>query len=395
MADSGPDAAQRAEAAFRHWYGRAPDQVWSAPGRVNLVGEHTDYNDGLVLPFALAQRTAVAATPRADGVLNLRSLGSDDRIHPATTLHLERLTPDSTSGWSAYPAAVAWALRQAGLPVGGVDLVVASDVPSGAGLASSHALECAIALALTGLVGLAVDRCELARLVQRAENDFVGAPTGLLDQSAALRCTAGHALLFDIRTMHVEQIPLDLAGGDAVLLVVDSRVHHSHRSSGYAQRRAGCERAARLLRLPALRDLPVDAAASATDDAVAALPAELRGLVRHVVTENARVTRTAALLRRGALRQVGAVLSASHASLREDYRVSCPELDTAVEATEAAGAWGARMTGGGFGGSVIALVPAAMAPDVAAAVRDAFARRGFSAPRIFEAAPSAAAGQDR
>ncbi|MBW4722237.1 galactokinase [Saccharothrix sp. SC076] len=381
--------ARRAATAFAELHGSAPRGVWSAPGRVNLIGEHTDYNDGFVLPFALPQRTAVAAAPRTDGVLSVATLGEDGALRRADPVAIADLEPGAVTGWAAYPAGVAWVLRGEGV-AGGADLVVAGDVPVGAGLSSSHALECAVALALLGLAGVPEDRPLIARWVQRAENDFVGAPTGLLDQTASLLCTEAHALFLDVRTGETEQVPFDAAAHGLEVLVVDTRAHHSNTDGGYAARRAGCERAAELLGVPALRDVGVDGLTEALDQ----LPDDLRPLVRHVVTENDRVLHAVAALRAGSPADLGPLLEASHASLRDDYRVSVPELDVAVGSALAEGALGARMVGGGFGGSVIALVPAERRAAVEERVLANFTARGWAAPRTFPAVPSAGAGRD-
>ncbi|OLR95218.1 galactokinase [Actinokineospora bangkokensis] len=386
----------RAVEHFRRQVGRDPDGVWSAPGRVNLIGEHTDYNDGLVLPFALPHRVAVAAAPRADGLLSLTTVGDDGTPQRAQPVAVDAVAPGSVHGWAAYPSGVAWALREAGVAKGGADLVIAGDVPAGAGLSSSHALQCAVALALLGLAGVAPDEgssptlAEIARWVQRSENDFVGAPTGLLDQTASLCCEQAHALFLDIRSGEREQVPFDAAARDLEVLVIDTRAKHSLADSAYGERRRGCERAAGLLGVPALRDVTP----AGLDDALVALPGELRPLVRHVVTENDRVLSVVGRLRAGELAAIGPDLTASHTSLRDDYRVSCLELDVAVEAALAAGALGARMTGGGFGGSAIALVPVDRSDAVRASVAEAYERRGLTAPRLFTAVPSAGAHRD-
>jgi galactokinase len=384
--------AEKAAAAFQRLHGRAPDGVWSAPGRVNLIGEHTDYNDGYVLPFALPHRIAVAASPRADGVLTVSTLGDDGGVQDAAPAVVADLVPGTVKGWAAYPSGVAWALREQGIGVtGGADLVLSGDVPAGAGLSSSHALECAVALALLGLAGVDAERPDIARWVQRSENDFVGAPTGILDQTASLSCIEAHALFYDVRSGKSEQIPFDAAASGLEVLVVDTRASHSHVDGGYGARRAGCERAAEILGVPALRDVDVDE----LDDTLVRLPEKLRPLVRHVVTENDRVLRTVELLRAGKLADIGPLVSASHASLRDDYRVSCLELDVAVDAAMAAGALGARMIGGGFGGSAIALVPVERHDEVERSVLAGFASRSLTRPRLFTAVPSAGAGRDR
>jgi galactokinase len=397
--------ADRAADAFRRLYGRAPAGVWSAPGRVNLIGEHTDYNDGFVLPFALPHRIAVAAAGRDDGLLVATTLHSDGGREHAEPVAVADLRPGSVSGWGAYPAGVAWVLREQGRfgspPGTGAELVIAGDVPAGAGLSSSHALECATALALLGLAGQemdgndaharqGIDRGQVARWVRIAENEFVGAPTGMLDQTASLRCASSHVLFLDVRSGSAEQVPFDAAAHSLEIRVIDTRVTHSNATSGYGQRRRGCEEAAGLLGVPALRDVSAEELARALDR----LPARLRPLVRHVVRENDRVLRAVELLRAGRLTEVGPLLTASHESLRDDYQVSCPELDLAVDAALGAGALGARMTGGGFGGSAIALVPRARQEAVDQAVATAFAERSLRAPRLFTGVPSAGAARD-
>ena len=379
---------------FRDTHGRAPFGVWSAPGRVNLIGEHTDYNEGFVMPFALPQRTAVAAGPRTDGMLNVLSVG-DHRPQQAPMTVIADLAPGEVTGWTSYPAGVAWALREQGVR-GGADLVIVGDVPAGAGLSSSAALECAVELALLGLAGQEFGpgdprRADLARWAQHAENDFVGVPSGVLDQMASLCCTAAHVLFLDIRSGRSEQVPFDSRADGLDVLVIDIRTHHALADSEYGRRRRGCERAAQLLGVPALRDIGLPELDAVLD----ALPVDLAPLVRHVVNENARVLRTVELLGLGKLAAVGPLLTASHISLRDDYRVSTPELDLAVDTALATGALGARMIGGGFGGSVIALTPTELRPAVENAVTSAFAERSLGGPRLFVAEPAAGAGRDQ
>jgi galactokinase len=384
----------KAGKAFTELHGQAPKGIWSAPGRVNLIGEHTDYNNGFVAPFALPHRAAVAASPRTDGVLTVSTLGDDGQLQTADPAVIAELTPGRISGWAAYPAGVAWALREHGIELSGADLVVSGNVPTGAGLSSSHALECATALALLGLAGREVDqpgsptRPEIARLVQRTENEFVGAMTGLLDQTASLCCVAGHVLFLDVRSGESEQVPFNAEAAGLEVLVIDTRAKHSLVESGYGDRRRGCERAAELLGLQSLRDV------EDLDGALARLPEELRPLVRHVVTENARVLSVVGKLKAGRLDEIGPELTASHVSLRDDYQVSCLELDVAVDAALAAGALGARMIGGGFGGSAIALVRAGDRAAVEQAVLDAYAARTLTTPRLFVGVPSPGAGRD-
>ncbi len=371
-------AAQCAAAArwFGDCYRAEPAGVWHAPGRVNLIGEHTDYNDGFVLPFALAQGVRAAADRRGDGVLELRSRQAPDDL---VITDLASLAPGSVPGWAGYVAGVAWSLLEAGHAVGGARIAIDSDLPAGAGLSSSAALECAAAMALTGLYGITVAAPELAALAQRAENDFAGVPCGIMDQSASLQCTRGHALLLDCRSLETDQVPLGVAAAGLVLLVLDTRARHEHAGGSYAGRRRACERAAALLGVPALRDVTGPGALDRLDDPV------LRRRARHVITDNQRVQTVAALLRSGAAAGVGELLLASHRSLRDDFEVSWPEADAAVEAAVEAGALGARMMGGGFGGSVIVLAPAARSSTVVAAVAAEYGRRGWPEPIVVPA----------
>ncbi|GAA2385387.1 galactokinase [Streptomyces glaucosporus] len=386
-------AAREAADGFRAVHGGEPAGVWAAPGRVNLIGEHTDYNDGFVMPLALPHTTRVAAARRDDGVLNVHSA---DVPGGTVRLHVGKQFPGGgTGGWAAYPAGVVWALREAGLlsgdsgrTAGGADLYIHSDVPTGAGLSSSAALEVSVALALNDLYGLGLDPERIALLCRRAENAFVGVPSGIMDQMASACCTAGHALHLDTRDLARRQVPFDLAAEGLRLLVVDTRVKHALGDGEYGRRRAGCEAAAEALGVRALRDVPygeLDAALARLSDP------DLRPLVRHVVTENERVREVITRLDAGETRAIGPVLTAGHASLRDDFAVSCPELDLVVETAVAAGALGARMTGGGFGGSAIVLVEEAGAEEIGAAVTGAFAAAGHRTPRLFEAVPSTGA----
>ncbi|WP_431728702.1 galactokinase [Verrucosispora sp. TAA-831] len=379
------DVAARAEAGFRQVYAEPPAGRWAAPGRVNLIGEHTDYNDGFVLPFALPLRTVVAAAPRPTDDWTVWSELTGETVHFGAD---EVAAPGRVTGWAAYVAGVVWALREAGHPAPGARLAVASDVPLGAGLSSSAALEAAVLTALVDLGGLDLPAAHQPRLAQRAENHYVGAPTGIMDQSAAIRCRSGHALFLDCRTEQVEHIPFELDRDGLAILVIDSRAPHRHADGEYASRRATCEKAATLLGVPALRDVPADA----LDDALARLPDdETRRRTRHVVTENQRVRDTVALLRAGEIRRIGPLLTASHASMRDDFAITVPEVDTAVDTALTAGAIGARMTGGGFGGCVLALVEADRAVEVGDAVSAAYAARGYATPTRFTALPAAGA----
>ncbi|WP_405540614.1 galactokinase [Streptomyces sp. NBC_00075] len=379
--------------AFEGLYGAAPEGVWAAPGRVNLIGEHTDYNDGFVMPFALPHTALAAVSRRTDGVLRLHSSDIEGGV---VELRVGDLTPESDRNWTAYPSGVVWALKDAGHTAvsGGADIHLTSTVPTGAGLSSSAALEVVVALALNDLYELGLQGWQLARLCQRAENVYVGAPTGIMDQTASACCTAGHALFLDTRDLSQDQIPFDLAAEGMTLLVVDTQVKHSHSEGEYGKRRAGCERGAELLGVDALRDVPyedLDAALARLGD-----EEEVRRLVRHVVTEDHRVERVVALLKSGGdTRAIGPILTEGHASLRDDFQVSCPELDLVVESAVESGALGARMTGGGFGGSAIVLVEAEDADRVGKAVEEAFGAAGYTAPRVFAAVPSAGARRVR
>ena len=387
------EGAARAVAVFERAFGTAPDGVWSAPGRVNVIGEHTDYNCGTCLPMALPHRTYVAFRTRTDDEVRLVSAQEGTPV----TLSLADVAPGTVAGWSAYVAGVAWALEQSGHAVSGFDAAVDSCVPYGAGLSSSAALESAIAVALDdthslGLSGDDAGRAVLAAACIRAENEIAGAPTGGMDQSASLRCQAGRALLLDTRDGSTRHIPLDLAEHGLALLVMDTRAEHQLADGQYAVRRATCESAARELGLPSLREVTdLDGAlarlASMPDADVVARR------VRHVVSEIARVQQVADLLDGDEVEAIGPLLSAAHASLRDDYEVSCPELDVAVDAAVAAGALGGRMVGGGFGGSAIALVRVEDIGRVTAGVDDAFAAQGWRAPAFLVATAAEPAGR--
>ncbi|MCA0307469.1 MAG: galactokinase [Actinobacteria bacterium] len=370
--------------AFRTLTGTDPVGVWSGPGRINLIGEHTDYNDGFVLPFALPQAAFLAASPRTDGRWRLRSVDLDDTVE----LGPDELVP-GTPGWHSYLAGVVWALREAGHEVGGADLVLTSDVPLGAGLSSSAAIECAALTALADLNGLNIAPMDRAKLARVAENAYVGAPTGLLDQAASTLCVADHALFLDCRTLETRQVPLAVTAAGLEILVIDTRTRHSHVDGEYAARRASCEEACRLLGVPALRDV------TDLDDALARLP-ELTGRrVRHVVTENQRVLDAMTALAAGDYPGLGRLMTASHASMRDDYEITEASVDLAVEVALAEGALGARMTGGGFGGCVLALVSADRVDAVSEAVTAAFAAAGLPQPVTFLGRPSAGARRVR
>jgi galactokinase len=384
-------------------YGRAPDGLWSAPGRVNLIGEHTDYNNGLVLPFAIDARAQVAAARIDEPVLRIVSAQRRGAVVEAP---MSVLSPGSaaTRGWPAYLFGPIWALAEAGIDLPGAEVALDSQVPAGAGLSSSAAVECATALAMSALAEVTLGRADLARLCQHAENAFVGVPSGLMDQMASATCRAGNLLFFDVGAQTTEHIPFDPAARGLRLLVIDTQAHHSLADGEYAKRRASCEQAAAILGLDSLRDIENADAALAVLATAASVPRADRDVlvrrVRHILTENARVQHVVDRLRNGGsgegdIGSIGDILTESHLSMRDDYEISCAELDAAVDAALGAGAFGARMTGGGFGGSVIALVSADSAGSVTRDVQNAFAAAGFTAPVVRSVTPAEGARQDR
>ncbi|MCU1482111.1 MAG: galactokinase [Subtercola sp.] len=387
--------------------------VWSAPGRVNLIGEHTDYNLGFVLPFAIDRRASVALGARDDGLARVSSTFSDEVVE----LPLADLTPEALSGWSAYPLGVAWALLSRPTPSShtaaapsstldepaapaaapaaapdatpvaaarGFSLHIHSDVPIGAGLSSSAAIECATAVALNEFWQLGNPAQTLARIGQIAENQVVGAPTGIMDQSASMLGRVDSAVFLDCRSMQAEVVALGLAANDYEILVIDTKVSHAHATGGYAARRASCELAARTMGVESLRDLgPADLPRMQQQ-----LDDETFRRARHIVTENDRVEQTVRLLETVGPRAIGPLLDASHVSMRDDFEISVPQLDLAVEVAQRGGAIGARMTGGGFGGSALALIPRALRAQLEAGILEAFAQHAFDQPDLFVVQPS-------
>jgi galactokinase len=370
-------------AADTFWrvFGSDPTGVWAAPGRVNLIGEHTDYNDGLVLPFAIEERTEAAFSLRDDGHIRICSAQNPGEV---VEMKAVNLTPGLPSGWAAYVAGVPWALETAV----GFDVAVDSSVPVGSGLSSSAALMCAVALGLNDLLDLGYTRRDLARRTHSTENDYVGAPTGGMDQIASLLGTAGYALLYDVQFDTTEQIPFDPGAAGLVVLAVDSMVRHGHADGAYRERRDDCEESARILGVETLRKVSVA-------DLPNALPKlgndRLAKRTRHIVTENQRVTDTATALRQDRWARVGELLTAAHVSYRDDFEASCPEVDLAVDTLLEAGAIGARLTGGGFGGAAICLMPVDQVNGAIAAVEASYSTAGYPAPQSFTVVPSAGA----
>lgn len=360
----------------------APAVVACAPGRVNVIGEHLDYNAGRCLPLALPHATYAAVTVRDDRVLSVRSLQQPEGSEVA----LDGLTPGSVDGWVAYVAGVVWALEQEGWRLPGLEVVVDSTVPLGSGLSSSAALECSVAVALLPVAGVE-DSPQVRRVLVdacvRAETEMVGAPTGGMDQTVSLLAEEDHALLLDFADGSATQMPWAPAADGLSLLVVDTRVSHQLADGGYASRRADCEEAARQLGVPSLREVQGSPGRldRITDQRV-------RRRARHVLTELDRVDSAVAALTRGDHAALGPLLDSSHDSLRDDFEVSCDELDLVVATCRAHGALGARMTGGGFGGSALALVPSATVDEVRRAVHDGFTERGWTAPRFLRAPAS-------
>jgi len=365
---------------FEELYGRKPEVISEAPGRVNLIGEHIDYSEGFVLPFAIADRTYAAIAARTDGLVRIASHQRKEKIF---SIDINDVKPGSKGDWEKYVLGVLWSL---GI-TSGVDIFVDGNVPGGAGLSSSAALECSVAVALNTLFSLGKSKEDLARATQRAENDYVGVPCGIMDQSVSLMGQAGAALLLDCRDLTTEIVPFSVADAGLELLIIDTQAHHALTDGGYAERRAACESVARKLDIPSMRHLTLDALEAQREKITAT--EFIRA--RHAVTEIARVLEAVAALRASDFVTLGKLINASHISLRDDYAVSCPELDVAVDAAIAAGAIGSRMVGGGFGGSAIALIKASDIQKTKDAVLAAFEGRGFRKPRFFTSLPSAGA----
>ena len=365
------------EEKFLETFGAEPDLVAAAPGRVNLIGEHIDYSEGFVLPFAIKDRTLAAARKRDDSIVRIASVQRRNKI---VTVDIKDVKPGLKGEWERYALGVLWSMGV----TSGVDLMIDGHVPLGAGLSSSAALECSVETAVNHLFDMGFSLEELARLTQRAENQYVGVPCGIMDQSVSLMATNGFALLLDCRDLSTRNIPFDVASHGLELLIIDTQAHHALTDGGYAERRASCESVAAKLSIKSMRELTMEQLDSSRH-----LITETEYIrARHAVTEMKRVLDCVEALSIGDFVKVGQLINASHVSLRDDYTVSCPELDTAVDASLAAGAMGSRMVGGGFGGSAIALIQASKTTQTIRAVEKAFADKKFKTPRFFTSLPS-------
>jgi galactokinase len=365
---------------FHEIFGAAPELIASAPGRVNLIGEHVDFLDGFVLPFAISDATTVAIARNSSNKVRCASIQKKGAV---STVNCADIAPKSGEAWTRYPIGVLWSL---GIETG-IDILVDGQVPLGAGLSSSAALECAIATAINELFDLGLTLPELARAAQRAENIYVGMPCGIMDQSVSLMATQGNALLLDTRDLSIEQIPFNIAPLGLELLVIDTQVHHALVDGGYAERRASCEKAISDLGISSLRDISI------TDFVARKSELDAKTFIRafHGITEMQRVLDAVALLKAGDFVGFGEIVTAAHISLRDNYTVSCPELNLAVDTALKFGALGSRMIGGGFGGSAIALIKAKDSALIKNEVKSAFMAKRFKSPRFFSALPSSGA----
>ena len=363
--------------AFERSFGTKPQVIAQAPGRVNLIGEHIDYSQGYVLPFAIDAVTKSAIRKRDDDQIRIVSAQ-----HPEEMIHssISEMQQKGGTGWSRYILGVIWALQIEN----GLDFYVDGRVPLGAGLSSSAALECSVATGLNHLFQLGKSSTELAQLTQHAENQYVGVPCGIMDQSVSLMAKSGYALLLDCRDLSTQHIPVDFAGAGLRLLIVDTRAHHALIDGGYAERRASCESAAAKLGVESMRELEMQ---QLERDQEKLTSVEFQR-ARHAVSEIARVLKAVERLRAKQFSEFGELLNQSHISLRDDYTVSCPELNLVVDTANANGALGARMVGGGFGGSAIALIKEEDAGKISLAIEKAFADAGYQAPRFFDSLPS-------
>jgi galactokinase len=365
---------------FQEIFGKAPEIIASAPGRVNLIGEHVDFLDGFVLPFAISNATTVAIARNNENKIRC---ASSQKKGAVSTIDCANIAPKSGEAWTRYPIGVLWSL---GID-SGLDVLVDGQVPLGAGLSSSAALECAVATSINELFNLGLTLPELARAAPRAENIYVGMPCGIMDQSVSLMATQGNALLLDTRNLSIEQIPFDIAPLGLELLVIDTQVHHALVDGGYAERRASCEKAISDLGITSLRDITI------TDFVVRKSELDEKTYLRafHGITEMKRVLDAVSLLKAGDFVGFGEIVTAAHISLRDNYTVSCPELNLAVDTALKFGALGSRMIGGGFGGSAIALIKAKDSELIKNEIKSAFMAARYKSPRFFSALPSSGA----
>lgn len=379
---------ERAEliAGFKALYGGEP-ALFRAPGRVNLIGEHTDYNDGFIMPAALEYETRAAMALRDDRLIRIHSANNG----ASAEFDLDDPAPQPRHEWTDYAFGVAVVLQRAGKPLKGADILISSSVPVGSGLSSSAALEVAIGYGLLTLAGVAVDRVELAKLCQKAENEYVGMRCGIMDQFISCNGEHDHALMIDCRSLEKRSVPIDPR---ARLVVANSMVHHALAGGEYNKRRASCEEGVRLLQpalgpIAALRDVSVEA----LEANKGRLSEETYRRCRHVVTENERVVAAAAALEAGDLSRCGELMDQSHVSMRDDYAISCPEVDALVAiAQKQPGCLGSRMTGGGFGGCTVSLVEAEAADAFMAAVKAAYAAATGHQSTIFACSPREGVG---
>lgn len=374
---------QEAKDGFEKAFGHQSAGVWSAPGRANLIGEHTDYNNGFVFPFGIDRRTFVALAPREDSKCRVASSISD-------VVFEWNLSEEKPTGmdWALYPLGVAWTMREDAK--GGFDAYFVSDVPVGAGLSSSAAIECCIGVALNEIWSAGLSKQEIALLGQKAENVVVGAPTGIMDQTASMLAQPDSAVLIDCKTLETELVPLGLSKKGLVVAVMDTKVSHRHSDGGYRSRREACEKGAATMKVASLREL------SAAD-----LPNSEQKLdnvtfrrCRHVITENQRVLDAVNALKTSDMGGLGKLLLESHASMRDDFEISIEELDTAVEVAMSVGAIGSRMTGGGFGGAAIAIIEESKLGELERQCKKVFADKGFAEPNVFAVNPSQGARRD-
>jgi galactokinase len=350
----------------------------SAPGRANLIGEHIDYAGGVVLPFAISNRTYANISMRNDDLIAVESTHSDGVV----TVDKSELATWSGQGWARYPLGVINVFRSMGVDLPGLNIAIDSNVPQGAGVSSSAALECAVAIGLNQLLNLDFSHLELAKISQRAENEYVGMPCGLMDQATSMLAKESHILCFDCLSHEFDYLPFDIESQSLEILLIDSRVKHELVDGGYASRFAACETARTTLNLSSLRNLTRDQFEKAE------LEPLVRKRVSHVISEMERVEEASAALIQKNFHKVGELMNQSHASLRDQYEVSCVELDLICDLALNNGAIGARMMGGGFGGSAIVLTPSSARESILGHIKEAFQKKGLNSVNLIAATPS-------